>query len=127
MDSSIFIYNYITTNNINGKQYVGMHTTNKLEDGYLGSGTLIIKAFNTFGKENFTKDIICFVNDISTARYNEKVFIKDYHTSYPQGYNLSKADIVHNCALDIIEIDPNWTEAYKNRIKRRNMSIPSHS
>lgn len=126
MDSSIIIYNYITTNNINGKQYVGMHTTNRLEDGYLGSGRLIIEAFDIFGKENFTKDIICFVNDISTARYNEKVFIKDYNTAYPQGYNLSKADIVHNSALEPIEIDPNWTEAYKNRIIRRNKSIPRH-
>jgi len=27
------IYNYITTNKVNGKQYVGMHSTDNVDDG----------------------------------------------------------------------------------------------
>jgi len=44
-------YNYITTNNINGKQYIGAHSTNNIDDGYLGSGLLITRAKKKYGKE----------------------------------------------------------------------------
>lgn len=32
---------YKTTNLINGKIYVGMHSTDNLNDGYLGSGWIL--------------------------------------------------------------------------------------
>jgi hypothetical protein len=33
-----YIYTYQTKNLINGKTYVGVHTTNRLNDGYIGCG-----------------------------------------------------------------------------------------
>ena len=43
-------YIYLTTNLINGKQYIGQHK-GELNDSYLGSGTNISKAINKYGKE----------------------------------------------------------------------------
>ncbi len=53
-------YLYKTTNMINGKYYVGMHSTSNLEDGYLGSGKRLRYAINKYGKENFNKEVLQF-------------------------------------------------------------------
>lgn len=47
---------YITTNLINGKQYIGKDARNNPK--YLGSGTYLIKSIKKYGKENFKKEII---------------------------------------------------------------------
>ena len=51
-------YLYKTTNLINGKYYYGMHSTNNLDDGYLGSGSYLRNAIHRHGKDNFKREII---------------------------------------------------------------------
>jgi len=80
---------YITTNHINGKQYVGSHSTENLEDSYLGSGVLIKKAIKKYGRQNFSKEIIKICNNREEAVLLEEVYIKEHDTLNPVGYNLS--------------------------------------
>lgn len=49
---------YKITNKLNGKIYVGKHKTNDESDDYFGSGLLIGRAVDKYGKENFVKEII---------------------------------------------------------------------
>lgn len=42
---------YLTTNLINGKQYIGDHSSEQIIDNYLGSGILIIKAVKNMEKK----------------------------------------------------------------------------
>jgi hypothetical protein len=49
---------YETTNNVNGKKYIGSHKTRKLDDGYLGSGKYFVRALKKYGMDNFSREIL---------------------------------------------------------------------
>ncbi len=49
---------YKTTNLINNKIYIGKHKTKDKNDAYLGSGTILQKAVQKYGSENFKKEIL---------------------------------------------------------------------
>ena len=49
---------YKTTNILNGKVYYGRHSSENIDDGYLGSGKLIKLAIRKYGRENFKREIL---------------------------------------------------------------------
>ena len=53
-------YIYRTTCNITGEWYVGMHSTSKLDGGYMGSGKILRYSIRKYGKENHTKETLFF-------------------------------------------------------------------
>lgn len=52
---------YKTTNVLSGKYYIGMHSTDNLDDGYLGSGTRLRHSIRKYGKGNHKVEILEFV------------------------------------------------------------------
>ena len=58
---SKFHYVYEITNKLNGKIYVGKHSTTNLNDGYMGSGSILKDAIAKYGLDNFemTTQIMC--------------------------------------------------------------------
>ena len=67
-----YYYVYQTTNTINGKIYVGVHATNNLQNGYLGSGVNLHKSIRKHGKENFTKVILKMCHSYDEALMEER-------------------------------------------------------
>ena len=73
--SKKFNYIYITTNILNNKQYVGSHCTDNIDDGYIGSGRLFLKAVRKYGKENFSREVLEECESDIKAREREGIFI----------------------------------------------------
>jgi group I intron endonuclease len=85
-------YVYITTNIINGKQYVGDRSClcDPNEDKYLGSGRPYFKnALREYGKENFKKKILELLPTRIDAFNAQEKYIQKYNTLVPNGYNIS--------------------------------------
>jgi len=53
-----FHFTYKTTNLINNRYYLGMHSTNRIDDGYLGSGKRLYYELNKYGRDNFKFEIL---------------------------------------------------------------------
>jgi len=68
-------YIYKTTNLLSGKYYIGMHSTDDLDDGYMGSGNRLRLAIRKHGKENFKREIIEFVESRVELKLREAEII----------------------------------------------------
>lgn len=80
MPRKTYKYHYIykTTNVINEKFYVGMHSTDNLDDDYIGSGTVLARSIRKYGKENFVKEILEFFPDRESLRNREGEIVNEH-------------------------------------------------
>jgi hypothetical protein len=79
---------YKTTNLVNGKFYYGKHSTDNINDGYLGSGTLLKKAIQKYDKSNFSREILCFCDSESDVYELEELVVTQVEVDDPMCYNL---------------------------------------
>lgn len=79
---------YEIKNKINGKSYIGQHSSDELET-YWGSGKLIRKAIEKYGIENFERTILERCSNKNELNEREKYWIKE-KDSIKNGYNLTK-------------------------------------
>ena len=68
-------YIYKTTCIITNKFYIGMHSTDNLEDGYVGSGKRLWYSINKHGKDNHVCEILEFLPDRKTLKEREKQIV----------------------------------------------------
>ena len=68
---------YKTTCSVNGKYYYGMHSTDNLDDGYVGSGTRLWHSIRKHGIENFKLEILEFCSDRETLKKREAELITE--------------------------------------------------
>jgi len=66
---------YKTTNVLSGKYYYGMHSTDNLDDGYLGSGERLWYSIRKHGRENHNREIIEFVDSLEKLKKREREIV----------------------------------------------------
>jgi hypothetical protein len=81
-------YLYKITNNVNNKIYIGIHQTSNLNDGYFGSGKMLHRAINKYGKCKFTKEIIEYFDNREEMIANEKLIVNSKFVKSTRTYNM---------------------------------------
>jgi len=80
---------YKTTNIVNNKIYIGVHSTNKLEDGYIGSGWILKSAIKKYGKDKFHRDILYLFHTRQAALEMEKQIVDQQFVDRLDTYNVA--------------------------------------
>lgn len=83
------IYFYVIHNTVNEKKYYGVHETDDLEDGYMGSGTAIKRAIKKYGLSCFFKQILHFFDTAEEAYAYEKAIVTEDLIKSGSVYNLT--------------------------------------
>ena len=100
---------YKITNIINNKVYIGKDTKNN--PNYFGSGLLIKRSIQKYGKENFLKEVIDNCDSAIELSTKESYWINYYNSITPNGYNISKG----GDGGDTYTNHPNKEEYSKNK------------
>ena len=81
-------YTYRIDNLINGKYYIGKHSSESLDDGYMGSGTRIKAAIAKYGMGNFKKTILKILPTSEEAFEHEAQIVTLAEVNDPMCYNV---------------------------------------
>ena len=79
---------YKTTNLINDKFYVGMHSTDDFEDGYVGSGKRLGYSVRKYGLENHKFEILEFLSSREELKKRESEVVNEELLADPLCMNL---------------------------------------
>ena len=79
---------YETTNLVNQKKYRGAHSTENIDDGYLGSGKLLKKAIKKYGVENFKREILHEFDSLESMYEAENSLVDKVWIEREDNYNL---------------------------------------
>jgi hypothetical protein len=133
-------YIYKTTCIINKRFYIGMHSTDNIEDGYVGSGKRLWHSINKHGKENHICEILEFLPDRNSLKAREKEIVDaelineelcmnlmlggeggwdQYNTD---GILQSKRGIKGNSKMkQLRETDENWRNNFSKKVSNGNL------
>lgn len=97
---------------LNGKIYVGVHRTNDLDDGYLGSGKKIKQSIDLLGVENFKREVLHFCSSEDEMFAKEAEIVNREFVRRSDTYNMTlggKSKFLH----------PEYVRPVRRRRRRR--------
>ena len=85
----MFHFVYKTINLKNKKCYIGVHSTDNINDGYLGSGDKLKIAIKKYGTENFYREILQFFDNLEQAYEYEASLVTEEFIREKTNYNIT--------------------------------------
>lgn len=79
---------YQISNTVNGKIYIGAHSTENINDSYMGSGIAIRQAIKKYGIESFAKDILHVFDTREEMYEKEREIVSLDFVNRPDTYNM---------------------------------------
>lgn len=92
---------YMTVNKKSGKFYIGKHATNDINDDYIGSGTLLLRAIAKHGREFFERTILYVFTTYEEADLVESELVTDDLICDPRCYNLARGGQGGNLGTEV--------------------------
>lgn len=140
-DNKKYKFVYQTTNLVNGKIYIGVHSTNNLNDGYIGCGcrsmayakaslkygfkSAFLSAVEKYGYKSFRRDILSFYDT-----YKECIEEEEYIVTYDwvmsnSNYNIKIGGINNNYHLTgrTIEFDESVYKDFMLGMKKKEICL----
>lgn len=117
-DQRKFHYIYKITR-FDGRYYIGMHSTDNLDDGYFGSGKLITRSIRKYGISKHTKQILEFLPSRQDLRNREEQLVNEEILGDPLCMNIRTGGD-GNSSEDSRRFwlqHPEWREATSKRTK----------
>ena len=109
-------YIYRSYNTITNMYYVGCKISDKFLLDYFGSGTYLRQALNKYGKDNFTVELLEWVNNFDNKQQlyeREKYWVEYFDAARSNNYyNISATG---NCGNTILGMNENDLLSYKNK------------
>lgn len=120
---------YKTTNTLSGKYYIGMHSTDNLDDGYMGSGNRLRLAIRKHGKENFVREIIEYCESRKELASRESEIVNLNEIAKIECMNMrvggdgghSKAG--NDAFIDKLKTTPEFKEEFSKKAINRNLRL----
>ena len=99
-----------------GRYYIGMHSTDDIDDGYFGSGKKITRSVKKHGLEKHTKEILEFLPTREALRLREEQLVTEEVVNDPMCMNIATGG--HPSGFFSDAHRDKWLAAGKNNLKR---------
>ncbi|WCZ66372.1 homing endonuclease [Yersinia phage MHG19] len=108
---------YETTNLVNGKKYIGKHSSEKLDDDYLGSGIALRRAVDKYGSDSFKREILKQFDSSEEAFEYEAKLVTEEIVNDNNYYNMTTGGFGGNIIFTE-DVKAKMSTSAKERIKR---------
>lgn len=110
-------YVYLTTNLVNGKQYIGQKKSDRfLAEKYLGSGVILLKAIQKYGYDNFVVELLNTAENSNELDALEIKYIDIYRKQGASLYNIADGGYTTGGYLGNTTKDKIWVNNGENHI-----------